>query len=155
MTFPTIQTYAKSLPGSQLTSGTGSSNAKSSVLIPAPQLMIQIINLAQKFEKSKLSHIGFFHYIKNYFNKKHPSSYDSKMAIFLNSVVKYGKDGSQLNFFAHLIESNTEFLIISALVKAVDLMKKKYQELNGRSDDSFKKVKMNIQDILKILKRIF
>ena len=117
--------------------------------------MIQIINLAQKFEKSKLSHIGFFHYIKNYFNKKHPSSYDSKMAIFLNSVVKYGKDGSQLNFFAHLIESNTEFLIISALVKAVDLMKKKYQELNGRSDDSFKKVKMNIQDILKILKRIF
>ena len=102
-----------------------------------------------------MSHIGFFHYIKNYFNKKHPSSYDSKMGIFLNSVVKYGKDGSQLNFFAHLIEGNTEYLIISALVKAIDLMKKKYQELNGRSDDSFKKVKMNIQDILKILKRIF
>lgn len=34
-------------------------------------------------------------------------------------------------------------------------MKKKYQDLNGRNDDSFKKVKLNIQDILKILKRIF
>lgn len=77
------------------------------------------------------------------------------MASFLHSVVKFGKDGSQIHFFALLIENNTQFLIISAIVKAIELMKKKYQDLNGRNDDSFKKVKMNIQDILKILKRIF
>jgi hypothetical protein len=70
-------------------------------------------------------------------------------------VIKFGKEGSQVHFFALLIEKNTEYLIISAIVKAIEQMKKKYQDLNGRNDDSFKKVKLNIQDILKILKRIF
>lgn len=102
-----------------------------------------------------MTDIGFFHYIKNYFNKKHSQSFDRKMRSFLKSLVKFGKEGSQVGWFAKLIENNTEYLIICALVRAVDLMRKKYQDLNSKHDDTFKRVKMNIQDILKILKRIF
>lgn len=139
-----ITQYLKSLP-----------HSKGETFIPAKQLLIQVIDLMGKFKKSKMTDIGFFHYIKNYFNKKHSQSFDRKMRSFLKSLVKFGKEGSQVGWFAKLIENNTEYLIICALVRAVDLMRKKYQDLNSKYDDTFKKVKMNIQDILKILKRIF
>lgn len=139
-----ITQYLKSLPES-----------KGETFIPAKQLLIQIIDLMGKFKKSKMTDIGFFHYIKNYYNKKHSQSFDRKMRSFLKSLVKFGKEGSQVGWFAKVIENNTEYLITSALVRAINLMRKKYQDLNSKHDDTFKRVKMNIQDILKILKRIF
>jgi len=139
-----IQGYLKSLPK---TSG--------ETFIPAKQLLIQVIDLMGKFQKSKMTNLGFFHYIKNYYNKKYSQSFDRNIRSFLKSLVKFGKEGSQIGWFAKLIEDNTEYLIISALVKAVSLMRKKYQDINSKYDDTFKRVKMNIQDILKLLKRIF
>ena len=139
-----ISEYLKSLP-----------QVPGETFIPAKQLLIQIIDLMTKFKKSKMIDIGFFHYIKNYFNKKYSQSFERTIRSFLKSLVKFGKEGSQVGWFAKLVETNTEYLIVSALVRAVSMMRKKYQDLNSKYDDTFKRVKMNIQDILKMLKRIY
>ena len=99
--------------------------------------------------------IGFFEYIKNYYRKRYPNSYQKELGSFLESIIKLGRDNNEISWFATLIEKNTDYLILTACAEAIQRMKSKYQDLNSKVDEPFKKLKMNVQDILRLLRKLF
>lgn len=74
---------------------------------------------------------------------------------FLRSLVRHGKEGSEVYFFAKLVDQNEKFEIVQAINHTIRAIKKKHNEIMSRSDDTFKKIKISFNEALIITKKIF
>lgn len=82
-------------------------------------------------------------------------SFDKSISNFLKSLLKYGKDGTEVGFFCKLIEQNASIRIVDPLNEGIKLLKKKHHELISRSDDTFKRIKVPFNEVLQFLRKIF
>jgi len=102
-----------------------------------------------------MANIGFFQYIKNYYNKKNQQSYEKSIASFLASLLQNAKERSEIEWFAKLINSDADYIVSTACNDAIVLMQKQFLDLNSKYEDSFKSLKMDMPDIIRILNRVF
>lgn len=89
------------------------------------------------------------------FYHRHSHSYQKFLATFLKSILKFGKEGTEVGFFAKLIDQNVSVHITLPLNESIKILKKKYHEVLSRGDDTFKKVKVSFNDMFQILNQVF
>lgn len=86
--------------------------------------------------------------------RKHPKTYDKALGSFISSILKWSNTGSDILFFAKIIDNNTSAYEVKYINKAVYQLKGKIVTFNKRVH-SFKSLKLNIQEIMKLLSKIF
>ena len=123
------------------------------IVIPPKQLLMQLIDLVGFYEAS--NDWGFFDFIKKYYFKKYSHSYEKFLSSFLKSLLRFGKEGSEVGFFAKLIELNYSHSIMTPVSEAVKFLRKKFTDLMSRNDDTFRRVRVNFNDVVNSLKKIF
>jgi hypothetical protein len=70
------------------------------------------------------------------------------------SILKHGEHGSDILLFGELIDKNSSFLEVKYINRAVDLLVKKSVRL-GRNESTFRSIKLNLPEIVKMLSKIF
>lgn len=93
-------------------------------------------------------------FIKGYYARKHPKTYEKALGGLIASILKWSNTGSDILFIGKIIDSNASYYEVKYINKAVQLLKGKIVTFNKRVH-SFKSLKLNIQEIMKILSKIF
>lgn len=70
------------------------------------------------------------------------------------SILKHGEHGSDILLFGELIDKNSSFSEVKYINRAVDLLGKKSVRL-GRNESTFRSIKLNLPEIVKMLSKIF
>ena len=86
---------------------------------------------------------------------RYSSSYARQLRSFTTSLLKFSKDDNEIRFFAKLFDQNIGCFEISAINKAISIIRKNFVDLSSKGDHNFRKVKVNIKDIMKYLQLIF
>lgn len=80
------------------------------------------------------------------------------MGHLLRSLLKHSKPNSELSFYATLLSTNVELVILVPVAKALSILKRRSAlgaAAEGRSDDLYRKVKMTYADVIDACKKIF
>lgn len=144
MSLTVLRTYIKSLK-----------TPRQLNIFPRKQLFTQMINLMEKFRKSKQNSLGLFDYAKGYYKKRYPNTFEREMGFFIASVIKHSSPGNEIMWFGSLIDLNSDYSVIRVICIAIQKLRKYHQALDSKIDDLYKRLKISPQDILRLLRRLF
>lgn len=77
------------------------------------------------------------------------------MKSLLMSLLKYARDDIEGKFFARIIDSNASKFQIWAINKGIITIRKNHGDFSSKGDHNFRKVKIQIKEIVKHLLLIF
>ena len=140
-----LSALGKSLPGP---------GSEKDTLTPPKQLLVHLLDILVSFEGAK-EH-GLLEYVTAHFQRKHGGASGEKhLGTFVRSILRYGKDGSEIYFFAKLVENNTPREVIVPLNTAIKGLKQKHQEIMSRADETFRRVKVSFNEVISGLNKLF